>query len=758
MIKSAYRYFRGSKLVSSVYKKLTPEKMRITLYRSLSGEYRPAIKKVVPAANVKSELSAATYVLGKKKPLVSIVVTAFNDAEYLDMCLRSVEAQSYQNFECIIVDDVSTDGSARIAKNFVGRDSRFSLITHKANAGLPAARNTGVLASQGEFVCFLDGDDYIYKNSIVERVLPLIKIQDDTVAGSWCRWDPVPYFSDSIPDIRPVPVSMNEVDFISAAGDCPFIATSPLIRREVFDMVGGFDETLSQAEDWDFWQRIMRLGYRFVPSKYFAVAYRQKRKSMMRDGIVDHFNTSKSLLERAYVCPGDESGAGFYKSWTHYKQLSLLAKRVVASLTIAVYNDQDAQNIVNQFDEHDWGFLLSRVDLSQEIRTGIIRAQGLTGADLRAEQTQIDKLARRVEVAIVGMLPKPFGIVAAEEVDLYDVIFIPHKDYHVVSLEGLKSELEYLGARVGVLDITYAYRDEGVRRAAKQFGIDLIPYNYYLIGTVKASKLVCFNDWDTNVVRPLIEQGKQIGIDTYGIVEGVQDFTDADTGRTRKPYKTVENVLLAGEYDYQFFDGSKQGLFCFGVPRLKSLLQEPVQWPKDPLVVINMNFSYGVLTDCAEKWLESVVAACSELNVNYVISRHPADKTVVDQRYVSNKSMYDLIRESTVFVSRFGSGILEALAMGKYAIYHNPHDEKVIKFSDAETPLPVTTCAKSLMVELNKVISDAGRANVREEFHEYLDLHCNIANLEGMNKDGAKFIMQQSPRLENLQKFEFESA
>lgn len=94
------------------------------------------------------------------KTEISIIVPIFNVGRYLRMCLDSIRAQSFKDWECILVDDGSTDGSPSICDEYVAIDSRFKVI-HKPNGGVSSARNAGLRAASGEFIGFVDPDDWI---------------------------------------------------------------------------------------------------------------------------------------------------------------------------------------------------------------------------------------------------------------------------------------------------------------------------------------------------------------------------------------------------------------------------------------------------------------------------------------------------------------------------------------------------------------------------------------------------------------------
>ncbi|MBD5371809.1 MAG: glycosyltransferase family 2 protein [Bacteroides sp.] len=93
--------------------------------------------------------------------LVSIIIPIYNVEAYLRECLNSVIKQTYGNWECILIDDASTDASGAIAREFCAADTRFRLISHSENQGLSRTRNSGLDAARGEYVTFIDSDDYI---------------------------------------------------------------------------------------------------------------------------------------------------------------------------------------------------------------------------------------------------------------------------------------------------------------------------------------------------------------------------------------------------------------------------------------------------------------------------------------------------------------------------------------------------------------------------------------------------------------------
>lgn len=111
--------------------------------------------------------------MSPKAPLVTIIVPVYNVKEYLEECFRSLVAQTYENIEILLVDDGSTDGSGALCDELASSDERATSL-HKPNGGLSDARNYGVKRCHGEWVCFVDSDDYVsfaYVEALVNAVM-----------------------------------------------------------------------------------------------------------------------------------------------------------------------------------------------------------------------------------------------------------------------------------------------------------------------------------------------------------------------------------------------------------------------------------------------------------------------------------------------------------------------------------------------------------------------------------------------------------
>ncbi|MEE6646637.1 glycosyltransferase [Limosilactobacillus pontis] len=121
-----------------------------------------------------------------KDKLVSVIIPVYNVKKYLSKCISSVINQTYSNLEIILVDDGSTDGSGIMCDSFAQLDNRVKVI-HKSNTGLGLSRNSGLKIANGDYVCFIDSDDYIKETMINHLAYNLKQSNSDAVIGGYTR-------------------------------------------------------------------------------------------------------------------------------------------------------------------------------------------------------------------------------------------------------------------------------------------------------------------------------------------------------------------------------------------------------------------------------------------------------------------------------------------------------------------------------------------------------------------------------------------
>lgn len=116
-------------------------------------------------------------------PKITIVIPNYNNAKYLERCLKSAITQTHKDLEIICIDDKSTDGSVAILKKYAEKDKRIQLLLLSANCGVSAARNMALKIMTGEYVCFLDSDDCLEKTSCKDLLDSIIKKKSDMSFG-----------------------------------------------------------------------------------------------------------------------------------------------------------------------------------------------------------------------------------------------------------------------------------------------------------------------------------------------------------------------------------------------------------------------------------------------------------------------------------------------------------------------------------------------------------------------------------------------
>jgi glycosyltransferase involved in cell wall biosynthesis len=203
-------------------------------------------------------------------PRISVLMPCFNHGAFIAEAVDSVLAQTLQDFEIIIVDDGSTDPATREALLRLGSPRTTILTT--TNRGLPAARNHAALHASGEFYCAVDADDKLAPTWFEKAVRVLDDRPDVMFVSHWLET-----FGDERWTWTPVRCDLASLLARNAVNG------AALVRRGVFEAVGGYDETMRDGcEDWDFWLRLVERGFHgtIIPEVLFY--YRRRSDSMSR--------------------------------------------------------------------------------------------------------------------------------------------------------------------------------------------------------------------------------------------------------------------------------------------------------------------------------------------------------------------------------------------------------------------------------------------------------------------------------------------
>jgi len=187
--------------------------------------------------------------------LISVVIPLFNKAEHILRAVNSVLNQTHQDFELIIVDDGSTDGSAGIVRSV--SDQRIRLFS-QPNGGVSAARNTGVKQAQADWVAFLDADDE-YKPNFLKQVVDFLdrhEQEDLSMVGA-------NYYIEELSCAAFDPTMESGIyDYFQLFGNqrCPNHSSTTVVNRRKFFEVQGFPEGVRQFEDWILWLKLAFTG------------------------------------------------------------------------------------------------------------------------------------------------------------------------------------------------------------------------------------------------------------------------------------------------------------------------------------------------------------------------------------------------------------------------------------------------------------------------------------------------------------------
>lgn len=216
-------------------------------------------------------------------PKVSVIVPCYNQAQFLAETLDSVLAQTHENWECIIVNDGSTDDTEAVAKEYCNKDNRF-IYHKKENGGLSSARNAGLDIVQGDYVQFLDSDDILLPNKL-ECQIRVIEIEKSDVCV--CHhsmfttdinqtWEN--FFSQSIYDLTYYGFVYNWGESFVIAIHSGLFSHSFLKNHHI-----RFDEQVRALEDWLFWVSIIRAKGTICEIQDKLTLYRVQTSSMTHD-------------------------------------------------------------------------------------------------------------------------------------------------------------------------------------------------------------------------------------------------------------------------------------------------------------------------------------------------------------------------------------------------------------------------------------------------------------------------------------------
>lgn len=282
---------------------------------------------------------------------VSVIIPVYNTEKYLEKCLDSVAGQSYKNMEIILVDDGSQDGSPEICNRYATDDPRI-LVIHQSNGGLSHARNVGMQKATGEFIMFIDSDDYWRDDSVVQKLMDRVKLTHaDVTSFSFAKFEEgkdalTSYFKMN----RSMPPHLSRDDqlaFLSEHGLYIASAWNKLIRRSLLNEDMQFHEGV-YSEDIDWCARLLIKAKNFDYIHDVLYCYRQHNTS------ISHSITNKKCLDLAngiLACmslieqTNGASGVAL-KSYTAFQYGTFFI--------VQAQSEQEPENSISQLEDHAW--------------------------------------------------------------------------------------------------------------------------------------------------------------------------------------------------------------------------------------------------------------------------------------------------------------------------------------------------------------------------------------------------------------------
>lgn len=243
-----------------------------------------------------------------KQPLVSIITPAYNCKKTFKETYASVIAQSFTNWEWIIVDDCSNDGTFNYLKDLAKENEKIKIFQTEKNNGTAAARNIALKKAIGKYFTFLDSDD-ILDNNYLEKQVDFIRKHGPLVSAGYRRKAECSCTNFFVP---------NEVDYKKDLKGNPLSCLTTMFDRDAIGELF-FDETYKHHEDYVFWLTILKKGITAIGNPEVLATYVIHKNSK-------NFNKFK-LVKSMYRVYHESQGFNWFKSWIYVFRYALYSKK-----------------------------------------------------------------------------------------------------------------------------------------------------------------------------------------------------------------------------------------------------------------------------------------------------------------------------------------------------------------------------------------------------------------------------------------------
>jgi glycosyltransferase involved in cell wall biosynthesis len=300
-------------------------------------------------------------------PLVSVIIPCYNHARYLAEAVSSVKLQTYRHYEIIIVDDGSTDDTHHVA-------SKFSELIYirQENSGLSAARNTGIKNAKGNFMVFLDADDYLYPSALKINLEYLLS--DKTLAFVSGAHDKVDVNGSVIPEDHGPVINQNHYRSL-LEGNYIGMHAAVMYSRWIFEKFQ-FDTALKACEDYDLYLRVARKHPVLNHNEKIA-AYRIHGENMsanipfMLTMVLQVHNRQKSQLLNDEERRSYERGIEIWREYYIQKLYQALYKQVVKENVIPSPQDVNALKVISKTQGSRLQYHIVKQNLKKQLKRSL---------------------------------------------------------------------------------------------------------------------------------------------------------------------------------------------------------------------------------------------------------------------------------------------------------------------------------------------------------------------------------------------------
>lgn len=289
--------------------------------------------------------------------LISVITPIYNREKYLPECINSILSQSYKNFEFILIDDKSTDGTSEIIKYYASRDSRIIVLENDKNIGATASFNRGLAISKGKYVARMDSDDISFPTRLQKQICIFQLWSNLDVLGTGAI---LIDRDGNIIGKKQFPSTNQEIKEILNSG-VPVFDPSVMIKSNVLKESGGFDERLAPADDYHLWLTLFKKKKIIANIQEYLIKYRIHDNNLSK-------LSSKEQLEKSFLAlkiyKSVSSSDEFLKR-SSTKELTNFEK--LAALYLSQQNPEikDLKKILNEY-------FISKKNISQINRKKIL--------------------------------------------------------------------------------------------------------------------------------------------------------------------------------------------------------------------------------------------------------------------------------------------------------------------------------------------------------------------------------------------------